>query len=175
MGLGAAAVASHVRRDHAVSRCCERANLVAPRIPEFGPAVHQHHQRAVSLLSDPVDPEVQAHLDSCPRCRVEVRLYAEAEEADPGSLDGIDGVREDFQRLTAGAVETLSLSFGSADGGTTSVELEPGQVVERYTVLERMMAEGQSLLPVVDDSVFLGLVRQDNLLRFAQTRASLKI
>ena len=44
-----------------------------------------------------------------------------------------------------------------------------------YSVLERMMSEGQSLLPVVDGSRFLGLVRQDNLLRFAQRRASLGI
>ena len=44
-----------------------------------------------------------------------------------------------------------------------------------YSVLERMMADGQSLLPVTDGSGFVGLVRQDNLLRFAQTRASLKV
>lgn len=44
-----------------------------------------------------------------------------------------------------------------------------------YSVLERMMAEGQSLLPVVDDGRVLGLVRQDSLLRFAQTRSTLGI
>ena len=44
-----------------------------------------------------------------------------------------------------------------------------------YSVLEKMMAEGQSLLPVVDDSRFLGLVRRDSLLHFAQTRASLEV
>jgi Zn-dependent protease len=44
-----------------------------------------------------------------------------------------------------------------------------------YSVLERMMAEGQSLLPVVDDNRFLGLVRRDSLLRFAQTRSSLGV
>jgi len=44
-----------------------------------------------------------------------------------------------------------------------------------YSVLERMISEGQSLLPVVEDSRFIGLVRQDNLLRFAQTRSSLKV
>ena len=43
-----------------------------------------------------------------------------------------------------------------------------------YSVLQRMMSEGQSLLPVVDGSRLIGLVRQDTLLRFAQTRASLK-
>ena len=42
-----------------------------------------------------------------------------------------------------------------------------------YSVLERMVAEGQSLLPVVDDNQLLGLVRQDSLVRFAQTRSSL--
>ncbi len=42
-----------------------------------------------------------------------------------------------------------------------------------YSVLERMMSEGQSLLPVVDGTRFIGLVRQDHLLRFAQTRSSL--
>jgi Zn-dependent protease len=41
-----------------------------------------------------------------------------------------------------------------------------------YSVLERMISEGQSLLPVIDDSRFVGLVRQDSLLRFAQTRHS---
>jgi Zn-dependent protease len=44
-----------------------------------------------------------------------------------------------------------------------------------YSVLERMMAEGQSLLPVVDGTRLLGLVRQDSLLRFAQTRGSLGV
>ena len=43
-----------------------------------------------------------------------------------------------------------------------------------YSVLQRMMSEGQSLLPVVDGSRSVGLVRQDSLLRFAQTRSSLK-
>jgi Zn-dependent protease len=42
-----------------------------------------------------------------------------------------------------------------------------------YSALERMVSEGQSLLPVVDGSRFIGLVRQENLLRFAQTRSSL--
>jgi CBS-domain-containing membrane protein len=44
-----------------------------------------------------------------------------------------------------------------------------------YSVLERMVTEGQNLLPVVDDSRFVGLVRQENLMRFAQTRATLKV
>jgi Zn-dependent protease len=44
-----------------------------------------------------------------------------------------------------------------------------------YGVLERMMSEGQSLLPVVDGTHFLGLVRQDSLLRFARTRSSLGV
>lgn len=42
-----------------------------------------------------------------------------------------------------------------------------------YSVLERMVAEGQSLLPVVDNDQLLGLVRRDSLMRFAQTRSSL--
>ena len=41
-----------------------------------------------------------------------------------------------------------------------------------YSVLERMMSEEQSLLPVVDGTHFLGLVRRDSLLRFARTRSS---
>ena len=39
-----------------------------------------------------------------------------------------------------------------------------------YAVLERMVAEGQSLLPVIDGSKLIGLVRQESLLGFAQTR-----
>ena len=45
----------------------------------------------------------------------------------------------------------------------------PGEAA--FTVLERMLAEGLSLLPIVDGSRFIGLVRRDNLLRFAQSRA----
>jgi Zn-dependent protease len=44
-----------------------------------------------------------------------------------------------------------------------------------YRVLERMLAESQSLLPVVDDGRFLGLVRQDSLMQFAKRRASLSM
>jgi Zn-dependent protease len=44
-----------------------------------------------------------------------------------------------------------------------------------YSVLERMLSEGENLLPVVDGSRFLGLVRQDNLLRFARTRSALGV
>jgi Zn-dependent protease len=44
-----------------------------------------------------------------------------------------------------------------------------------YSVLERMMSEGQSLLPVVEGARLIGLVRQDSLLRFAQTRSSPKV
>ena len=43
-----------------------------------------------------------------------------------------------------------------------------------YAVLQRMVSEGQSLLPVVEGSRLIGLVRRDSLLHFAQTRASLK-
>jgi Zn-dependent protease len=51
--------------------------------------------------------------------------------------------------------------------------VRPGEAA--YSVLERMVSEGQSLLPVVDGNRFLGLVRQDSLLRFAQTRNSLRV
>ena len=43
-----------------------------------------------------------------------------------------------------------------------------------YSVLERMMSEGQALLPVTDDSRFVGLVRQDTLILFARRRSTLK-
>jgi Zn-dependent protease len=45
----------------------------------------------------------------------------------------------------------------------------PGE--DAFALLERMLAEGLTLLPVVDGSRFIGLVRRENLLRFAQTRA----
>jgi Zn-dependent protease len=44
-----------------------------------------------------------------------------------------------------------------------------------YSALERMMSEGQSLLPVVEGTRFVGLIRQDNLLRFARARSSTKL
>jgi Zn-dependent protease len=47
----------------------------------------------------------------------------------------------------------------------------PGEAA--YAVLLRMMSEGQSLLPVVDGTRFIGFVRQDKLLRFAQMRSML--
>jgi Zn-dependent protease len=56
---------------------------------------------------------------------------------------------------------------------TTLRPVEAGDAA--YTVLERMMAEGLSLLPVVEDSRFLGLIRRDRLLQFAQTRATLGV
>jgi len=40
-----------------------------------------------------------------------------------------------------------------------------------YSVLERMLAERKSTLPVVDGNRFLGMIRQDHLLRFAQMRS----
>jgi Zn-dependent protease len=45
----------------------------------------------------------------------------------------------------------------------------PGE--DAFSVLERMLAEGLSLLPVMDAGRFIGLVRRENLLRFAQSRA----
>ncbi len=47
----------------------------------------------------------------------------------------------------------------------------PGEAA--YTVLVRMISEGQSLLPVVDGTRFIGFIRQDKLLRFAQMRSML--
>jgi Zn-dependent protease len=41
-----------------------------------------------------------------------------------------------------------------------------------YSVLERMVSEGQNLLPVVDGNRFLGLVSEDSLLRLARARSS---
>jgi hypothetical protein len=51
--------------------------------------------------------------------------------------------------------------------------VKPGEAA--FSVLEKMLSERQSLLPVVDGGQFLGFVRQDNLLRFAQTRKSLGV
>jgi Zn-dependent protease len=51
--------------------------------------------------------------------------------------------------------------------------VNPGEAA--FRVLERMLSEGQNLLPVVDGGRFVGFVRQDNLLRFAQTRKSLGV
>jgi len=44
-----------------------------------------------------------------------------------------------------------------------------------YSVLERMVSEGQRLLPVMDNGRLMGLVQQENLLRFAQMRTSLGV
>ena len=55
-------------------------------------------------------------------------------------------------------------------------QLKPVRAGEAaYSVLERMMAEGQSLLPVIEESRLIGLIRQDSLIRFAQTRSTLKV
>jgi Zn-dependent protease len=57
---------------------------------------------------------------------------------------------------------------------TPLAKIQPVRASEAaYSVLERMIADGQSLLPVVDHTGFLGLVRQDNLLHFAKTRTVL--
>jgi Zn-dependent protease len=45
----------------------------------------------------------------------------------------------------------------------------PGE--DAFALLERMLAEGLTLLRVVDGNRFIGLVRRENLLRFAQSRA----
>jgi Zn-dependent protease len=42
---------------------------------------------------------------------------------------------------------------------------------DAFALLQRMLAEGLTLLPVVDGSRFIGLVQRENLLRFAQMRA----
>jgi Zn-dependent protease len=44
-----------------------------------------------------------------------------------------------------------------------------------YSVLERMLSEGHSLLPVVDDDRLLGLIRRDSLVQFAKTKSSLGV
>jgi Zn-dependent protease len=51
--------------------------------------------------------------------------------------------------------------------------VKPGE--SAYSVLEKMLSDKQSLLPVMDGSRFVGFVRQENLLRFAQTRKSLGV
>ena len=54
-------------------------------------------------------------------------------------------------------------------------KLEPVRAGEpAYQVLERMLSEQHSLLPVMEDNRLMGLVRRDNLLRFAQTKSSLR-
>ena len=63
---------------------------------------------------------------------------------------------------------------------TPMAKLQPVRASEAaYSVLERMIADGQSLLPVVDSGKsacsFLGLIRQDDLLRFAGTRTSVGV
>jgi Zn-dependent protease/CBS domain-containing protein len=50
---------------------------------------------------------------------------------------------------------------------------EPGDTAS--SVLERMLSEGQNLLPVVDAGKLVGLVQRESLLNFAKTRAALKV
>jgi Zn-dependent protease len=51
--------------------------------------------------------------------------------------------------------------------------VRPGEAA--YSVLLQMISEGQSLITVVEGAQLIGLVRQDSLLRFAQTRSTLKV
>jgi Zn-dependent protease len=57
---------------------------------------------------------------------------------------------------------------------TPLASLEPVTAGEgAFEVLQRMLSEGQSLLPVVDGGRFVGLVGRDRLLSLAQTRTAL--
>ena len=55
--LRRAAVAAHVDGHRPVAGLGERRELVAPRVPRLGEAVHEQHQRTVAGL-DAVDPAV---------------------------------------------------------------------------------------------------------------------
>jgi Zn-dependent protease len=58
---------------------------------------------------------------------------------------------------------------------TPITSLEPANAGDpASSVLERMLSEGQNILPVVDAGRLVGLVRQENLIQFARTRAALK-
>ena len=51
-GRGAAAVTAHIHRDGAVAAFRQGRQLMAPRVPGFGKAVHQEHERAMALLGN---------------------------------------------------------------------------------------------------------------------------
>jgi Zn-dependent protease len=54
--------------------------------------------------------------------------------------------------------------------------LEPARPTDTASsVLERMLSDGQNLLPVVDAGKLVGLVRREALLQFAKTRAALRV
>jgi CBS domain-containing protein len=54
--------------------------------------------------------------------------------------------------------------------------LEPARPTDTASsVLERMLSDGQNLLPVVDAGKLVGLVRREAILQFAKTRAALRV
>jgi Zn-dependent protease len=58
---------------------------------------------------------------------------------------------------------------------TPFTNLEPARPGDAASsVLERMLSEGQNLLPVVDAGKLIGLVRREALLQFAKNRAALR-
>ncbi|MBW2257360.1 MAG: serine/threonine protein kinase, partial [Deltaproteobacteria bacterium] len=91
------------------------------------------HPTFTDLVERSNDPDVQDHVASCPKCRVELRLISEIFDSDPTSLPQIGEARERMGRARHEASLSMSSSV-HVESGEEDDDLEPGRALERYTV-----------------------------------------
>jgi len=92
------------------------------------------HPTFTDLVERSDDPEIRAHVASCPKCRVDARLVAEIFVSDPNTLPEIGEARERMNRARSEASLSISRSV-HVEVGEEDEDLEPGRVLDRYTVL----------------------------------------
>jgi serine/threonine-protein kinase len=91
------------------------------------------HPSFADLVERSNDPEVQEHVASCPKCRVESRLIAEIFDSDSESLPQLGEARERMGRARHEASLSMSRSV-LVEPGEEDEDLEVGRVLQRYTV-----------------------------------------
>jgi len=86
-----------------------------------------------------LDAEERAHLDQCPRCRVEARMLAAAMAGDPARTPGLGEARASLDQVRSRTLETLttgvnslSLAFGVIAAPHVGPDELPGVDTERF-------------------------------------------
>src|SRR6185437_3365038 len=97
--LVASAISAHVDGGHPIARFRKRCNLMAPRVPAFRPAMHQHDERSASSLRDP-QPNAVGVDEGKFRFRVHRPLRKQHRLLSP-KHDGLLYARRSFKAMTS--------------------------------------------------------------------------
>ena len=99
------------------------------------------HPSLDELLKEPLPERVSEHLEACPACRIDARMFKSVANTDLDLLPGYEMAQQGMKDARSRGSESLYKSISGSDADADTDLLPRGTVVDRYTV-ESLLGRG---------------------------------